>query len=398
MPRALLLLLAVLSLACHRPAEEKQAAAKPAAPSQPAASEEIVSPSGPGAAEPFLYAARDGSLLLSWIENNAVRLSRFRDGKWSTPSTVVARPDLFVNWADFPAVAEFPDGTLLVHWLQKSGKETYAYDVRFARSGDGGTTWSEPALLHDDGTKSEHGFVSFVADRTKPLVHAAWLDGRKMPGGGDMTLRAAAIDATGKLSEPAELDGRTCECCTTALAATDDGLVAAYRDRTAEEIRDISIVRKSGSAWTEPAVLHADGWKIAGCPVNGPQLDARGRDVVVAWYTTGRVSVAFSKDGGATFGQPIRVDAGAPTGRVDVLLLPGGDAFVTWIDGAGADTAIVARRVSPAGEPGPVMTIAKATSARTSGFPRAAQTGGGTYVAWTDVTPEKRIRIAKVAL
>lgn len=397
MPRALLLL-AVLSLACHRPAERKQASAEPGTTPPPAAAEEISSPAGPGAAEPFLYAARDGSLLLSWIENNAVRLSRFRDGKWSPPSTVVARPDLFVNWADFPAVAEFPDGTLLVHWLQKSGKETYAYDVRYARSRDGGATWSESALLHDDGTKSEHGFLSFVADRTRPLVHAVWLDGRKMPGGGDMTLRYAAIDADGKLSEPAELDGRTCECCTTALTATDDGLVAAYRDRTAEEIRDISIVRKSGAAWTEPAVLHADGWKIAGCPVNGPQLDARGRDVVVAWYTANRVSVAFSKDGGATFGQPVRVDAGAPTGRVDVVLLPDGDAFVTWIDGAGADTAIVARRVPRDGKPGPVTTIAKATSARTSGFPRAAQAGDATWVAWTDVTPEKRIRIAKVAL
>lgn len=397
MPRALLFLALLSSVACQRPVERKEAAARPA-PAPPSASVELSTPAGPGAAEPFLYAARDGSVLMSWIENNAVRFSRFRDGKWSAPSTVVARPDLFVNWADFPAVVEFSDGALLVHWLQKSGKEPYAYDVRFARSLDGGVSWSESALLHDDGTKSEHGFVSFVADRTRPLVHAVWLDGRKMPGGGDMTLRSATIDATGKLSDPAELDGRTCECCTTALTMTDDGLVAAYRDRTAEEIRDISIVRRSESGWTKPAVLHADGWKIAGCPVNGPQLDARGRNVVVAWYTANRVSVAFSSDGGATFGPPVRIDGGAPTGRVDVLLLPDGDAFVTWIDGAGADTAIVARRVSPAGKTGPLTTIAKATSARTSGFPRAAQAGGGTYVAWTDVSPAKRIRIARVSL
>ena len=35
--------------------------------------------------------------------------------------------------------------------------------------------------------------------------------------------------------------------------------------------------------------VHDDGWKIAACPVNGPMLSARGRDVAIAWFTaTGR--------------------------------------------------------------------------------------------------------------
>lgn len=371
----------------------------------PSSVEEIAVPSATGAAEPFLTATRDGSLLMSWIENGSVRVARYGDGKWSPPSTVVQRDDLFVNWADFPSVVEMPSGTLLAHWLQKSGSATYAYDVRFARSRDGGRTWSPSAVLHDDGTQTEHGFVSLVPDATLPLVHALWLDGRKMTGheghGGDMSLRYATIDANGRIANGAELDARACECCTTAMAATANGLVAAYRDRSAEEIRDISIVRTTSGGWTKPAPLHEDRWTINGCPVNGPQLDARGRDVVAAWYTGAanqpRVHVAFSGDAGATFGKPVRVDGGAPTGRVDVLLLPDRSAFVTWIDGAGTDTAFVARRVTRDGKTGPIVTIAKSTTARGAGFPRAAQVGNDTYVAWTELQPEKRIRIARVS-
>lgn len=358
--------------------------------------EEIASPAGNGAAEPFLAAGRDGSLLLSWIESDSVRVARFDGGRWSTPSTVVARKDLFVNWADFPSVVELSDGALLAHWLQKSGAGKYAYDVRIARSRDGGKSWSASQVLHDDGTPTEHGFVSLVADPARPVAHAVWLDGRRMAGGGDMTLRYTSIASDGTIASPAELDQRTCECCTTALTATAGGLVAAYRDRSAEEIRDISVVRRNALGWSIPVPLHRDGWKIAGCPVNGPQLDARGNEVVAAWFAKDRVNVAFSGDAGATFGKPVRIDAGKPTGRVDVLLQPDGAALVTWIDGAGDQTAIVGRRVPRQGEPGPIFTIARSSTARASGFPRMARAGDATYVAWTELEPQKRIRIARV--
>ena len=350
--------------------------------------EEIAAPSGSGSAEPFLSTGRHGSLLMSWIENGSVRVARYAEGAWSAPSTVVARNDLFVNWADFPSVVELSDATLVAHWLQKSGAGKYAYDVRIALSRDGGKTWSASKVLHDDGTQTEHGFASLVPDATKPLAHAVWLDGRHMERGGDMTLRYATIASDGTIGPSTELDTRTCECCTTALAQARSGVVAAYRDRSADEIRDITIARPGHP----PAPLHRDDWKIAGCPVNGPQLDARGDDVAIAWFAKDRVNVAFSGDGGATWSDAKRIDAGKPTGRVDVLLGEDGDALVTWIDGK----AIVARKVSREGEPGELVTIAQTSTARASGFPRMARAGDDVYVAWTEVEPQKRIRIARV--
>ncbi|MBK8324867.1 MAG: hypothetical protein IPL06_19865 [Betaproteobacteria bacterium] len=68
-----------------------------------------------------------------------------------------------------------------------------------SQSADGGRTWSTPVTPHRDGTASEHGFVSLVADTGGVL--AVWLDGRKTGGPTrkapgpmpDMTLRAASI-------------------------------------------------------------------------------------------------------------------------------------------------------------------------------------------------------------
>ena len=104
----------------------------------------------------------------------------------------------FVNWADFPSLATLPDGTLLAHWLRKSGPGTFTYDVQLAVSRDAGATWSEPLVPHRDGTESEHGFVS-MAPEAGDRMCVAWLDGRSTVGdeGGATALMFASVTAAG---------------------------------------------------------------------------------------------------------------------------------------------------------------------------------------------------------
>lgn len=85
-----------------------------------------------------------------------------------------------------------------------------------------------------------------------------------------MTLRYAAIDADGKLSDEAQLDERVSECCQTSAALTDQAPIAVYRDRSQSEVRDIYFVRQINGSWGSPQSVHADNWEINGCPVNGP--------------------------------------------------------------------------------------------------------------------------------
>ena len=367
----------------------------------------------PESREPEMYATADGRVVLSWVERAgekryALRFAERDAAGWGSPRTVAEGDNWFVNWADFPSVIKLPDGSLAAHWLVKSGPGTYAYDVSLARSRDGGRTWDKPIVPHTDGTQTEHGFVSLL-----PLADgrlgAAWLDGRKLKdvkGEGDehgplpvsMTLRYAALDADGKLSDEAELDARVCECCQTSAALTADGPVVVYRDRSEQEVRDIFYVRWRGGAWSEPRPVHVDGWQISGCPVNGPSAAADGRRVAVAWYTEGggsaRVQAAFSGDAGETFGPPVRVDDGDAVGRVDVLLLPDGSALVCWLSGTAEKGAIKVRRVRPDGGVDPVAVVAETDIARSSGFPRMARLGGEVHFAWTQFGKPPRVRTA----
>ena len=302
-------------------------------------------PSEEGAAS-NLFQTYDGQLYLSWIEyindtTDALYVSHLEMGSWQKPIEVSRGSDWFVNWADFPSVAVFPNNNqvLAAHWLQKSAGGTYDYDVKISISKDKGQHWSSSFIPHRDSIPAEHGFVTLTPTKADRLL-AVWLDGRntkkKDPTQNGMTLRTAEFDDQGQLSEEVELDHRICDCCQTDAAWTNEGPVVVYRDRSHQEIRDISLVRRVNGVWTEPRTVHDDHWKIAGCPVNGPAIAAKEDFVAVAWYTgsqeINKVRVAFSEDSGATFGTPIRVDRGDPIGRVDVVIEESGQVLVSWIE------------------------------------------------------------------
>jgi len=178
-----------------------------------------------------------------------------------------------------------------------------------------------------------------------------WLDARQTddPENDNMSLRAAAFDATGAQVSESLVDERVCDCCPTATAMAASGPIAAFRDRSREEVRDISVSRFVDGKWTPSTPVHDDGWKIEACPVNGPAISARGRTVVVAWMTArdddGRALAAFSNDEGATFGTPIRLDDAGSLGRVGVILLDDGSAIASWIDFANKHAQFQVRRV-----------------------------------------------------
>ena len=108
----------------------------------------VQSPAGPGAGEPWLFVEPDGELLMSWLEptaeGHALRFAVLDGDQWGPVRSVTSRPDLFVNWADFPSVIRLPDESLVAHWLQRTGPDTYSYGVRLAHSSDDGVSWSWP--------------------------------------------------------------------------------------------------------------------------------------------------------------------------------------------------------------------------------------------------------------
>ncbi|HET7275639.1 MAG TPA: sialidase family protein [Longimicrobiaceae bacterium] len=376
------------------------------------AAQPISSPAAPGSAEPNLAVTADGAVILSWLEPagdsaHALRFATLERGTWSPARTIASGGDWFVNWADYPSIVALPDGRLAAHWLQREGDGTgYQYGVRITQSADGGVTWTDPVRPHRDSAQAEHGFVSLFAAAGDSLG-AVWLDGRKYDEGygasSEMTLAYTTIAPNGALGVERLVDQRICDCCQTSAALTEAGPVVVYRDRTDDEIRDIYITRYVDGAWTSGEPVHRDGWEIAACPVNGPSVEASGNNVAVAWFTgaqdTARVRVAFSGDGGQSFGPPTRVDAGDPAGRVDVELLEDGSALVTWIERTGGEGAEVrVRKVHPDGTLGEAQTVAVSSGARASGFPQMVRSGDRVIFAWTEPGDPSHVRVASASV
>lgn len=353
-------------------------------------------PAGNGARYPSLATSPSGEVVAGWLEPEGegyvLRFSAWSQGRWQPAGTVASGAHWFINWADFPSVVPLGEDRLAAHWLEQTAGGIYSYDVRVSLSEDGGRSWSLPFSPHDDGTPTEHGFVSLFSWDGQPW--AAWLDGRRTGGGhaggvehgladGPMTLRSGPLSAA--VGEDVEIDASVCDCCQTDVAITAEGPVLVYRDRDADEIRDIALRRRTANGWSEPVVVHADGWQIDACPVNGPAVDASGSTVVVAWFTAPdlpRVRLAFSEDRGRSFSPPLEVASGRVAGRVDVILV-GGRAIVSWLAEGEPGARIRAQpfdRDGPAGQP---VDIAISSVARSSGFPQMVAAGDGILFAWT---------------
>lgn len=370
---------------------------------------ELGTPSSAGSAEPNLVRGRDGYVYLSWIQKNpdtshTLFLSRFDSAGWIPAKIISTGKNWFVNWADFPSLAVGEGGGMLTSWLEKNGEDTYAYDIKLAHSRDGGRTWGTPFTPHDDKTETEHGFVSLTALPDRKFA-AVWLDGRQMvKPDGPMTLRAATVDAEGKLKDEKLIDPKVCDCCQTSMARCSDGtLIVAYRDRHDDEVRDIAILRNVNGEWTKPAPLHADNWRIAGCPVNGPSLDAYEQSVCAAWFTmedgdSARVYAAFSKDRGASFGAPTRVDLGSALGRVDLCMVDHRRACIVWLQPEGKQTKIMMRVVTDTGAMTSPLSVGLTSAERESGFPRIAFNGDRIIIVWTDPSAGPNLRGAQIVL
>src|SRR5262245_55232471 len=390
----------------------------------------MASPAGANTGEPQLTVSNRG-ILLSWIEHAGSKTTlrfaeRTRDG-WTQPRTVASGDDWSINGLDLPSVRRLSNGTLVAQWMQGTGGGMHANDVRLTYSTDDGKRWARTFTPYQDKTSRERLFASLfelpngglgliclnsgaapamTSGQTRGYNHAPGAghvppqgggagghQGQEGHGGrgamgsmGDMSLQFAAFDGGWKQVAELPIDPRVCECCSTAAVPTSEGIVAAYRNRSEDEVRDIYVSRFVEGQWSEPAVVHADNWRIPACPINGPALSAQGREVAIAWYTLkedqGHSYVAFSRDAGRSFTAPVRLDDAVSAGRVAVELLPDGSALAGWIDVAEGGSQFRIRRVGADGSRSAPVTVAAFSGYRTA--PRMARRADEIVFTWTE--------------
>lgn len=397
---------------------------------------ELDSPAGSRTAGDVALAGEPGTnaLLLAWVSDigsdRHIEISRSTDdgATWS-PTVRVTRQASDVgppHGEAAPRIIAAGDGRVAIVWSKAvpvPGRRWPASAIRFARSLDGGTTWSSPLTLNDDstgspGTHTFHG-AAWIADSG---IVAAWLDERGAEGfdghhhavGEPAAEESAEADARifmtvshdfGGTWEPnRQVWGAVCPCCRVTLARDGDrGVVSAWRQHLPGNIRDVVTVPLLPEPGT-PRRVHADNWEYPGCPHTGPAL-AVGADGSrhVAWYTgkPGGAGVYYARvdSNGAAEGDVVALVT-APTvqtAHASAIPLDGGGALVAMDVDEDGSRAIRLTRIDRAG-----AIVSSATIEGSAGgtYPQLALgASGNALVAWTAPTRESStVRIARVSV
>ena len=363
----------------------------------PTISDTTLSPDfGAGARYPNMAVMNNGNLIVSWLEPGGkdtfhVKISQYDGSSWNNPKTIISADNLFVNWADFPSVFHLGGNKLAAHWLQYAGSGVYEYDVHMKLSEDMGNTWSNDLIPHSDRTLSEHGFVSFFEFPTGShgLV---WLDGRNMAVDDDfdnigkMALYTTSISPEFSFGEDYPLDEMVCECCPTSALTFNDRVFIAYRNRETSELRNIHLLKYENGTWQDMEAIHNDGWKISGCPVNGPTLAANRDGIGIAWFTApnGETQVNFimTKDLGNSFTKPMKLNDKEALGRVDITTFDN-NFLVSWIEIDDQKCNLVMREITQMGKLSNKYFVDEIPCDRSSGNPKIEVYEKMLFVTWT---------------
>lgn len=368
---------------------------------------EMENPAPPLSAFPNLTATSEGSTVLSWLEpsddqEKVLRFAVRRGESWSAVNQIKVSQSFNRHPAVLPAVTMLTDTAFISYWTQIRKNGSHTEDVYAAASRDGGKSWTEPVIVHNDRSESEHSLVS-MAPLGPDKVAIIWLDGREEAKSERSMLMQTTLDINGAAGPESILDPDVCSCCPTSIERTSDGLFVAYRDRDRTDrgaIRDISILRLEAGKWSEPRRLNQDGWLLDGCPTNGVDVAVSRSRIAVAWFTSAddraRVKLAFSNDGGGTFTAPTQIDEGRPIGRASVALLANGVAVVSWVERADSKINLMARGVAPDGQISPAVTVASDISDGI-GYPRVKPVGDQAMVAWAAAQGARKVRTAMIS-
>ncbi|MCB1021673.1 MAG: exo-alpha-sialidase [Acidobacteria bacterium] len=370
-------------------------------------------PAGMQSSAYCLSASPEGDVYLVWIEteneSHALRVSSLEGDSWSPARTIAAGGgDWFVNWADHPTVSAGPGGRLMASWSYRpeaAKGSKWGLATRMVFSPDRGRSWERACDLGRDNVADYTGFIGFWAGEAgfrsaylSPLAQGP----HQHDEGHIKTLRFADFSLDGKLLADDLVDPDVCTCCPLATAETAQGPIVVYRDHEANEIRDISVVRRVHGKWTKPEPVYRDGWQINGCPTNGAVVQAEGERVAVAWFTAAsgqpRVHAAFSEDAGAKFGRPLAIDEGSPTGWAGLALLGDGRTAVSWLERSADESSVghvMVRVVDQDGGLRPAKAIAATSPGRSTGIPQMVRSGNRLILAWRQ---EEQVRTALLGI
>lgn len=338
----------------------------------------------------------NGRLWVVWALGGHVYLSYSDDqgASFSAPVPVNRVPErVAADGENRPKVIIGPAREIFVSWTMRLPKP-YSGDVRFARSTDGGNSFSLPLTINDNRDLTSHRFESLGINARGELF-LAWLDKRDQvakakagePYRGAALYYTVSTDGGVSFRPNRKIADHTCECCRTAMAFDPTGNpVIAWRHVFEDNIRDHAVTRLSGFEPGPVQRLSFDQWQIDACPHHGPAIDiAKDGTWHTVWFNNAPqrhgLFYAQATANGTTLSTPLpfgRYDAGAA--HPDVLVL-NERVYLAWKEFNGTQTEVLVMQSHDGGKTWSQPSIA-ATAAGASDHPFLIADGRQSYLVW----------------
>ena len=284
-------------------------------------------------------------------------------------------------------------------WEESTG-EGMGTNLMFARSLRFGRSWDEPVRITDKDKPSTNAFSS-MAVAANGHVYAVWLDGRdrKMgPPGTAAVYLAKSTDRGASFGTNVRVATGVCPCCRPTLGFGRGGEIhVSWRHVFPRHVRDMVVATSSdgGAAFGEAVRVAEDGWKINGCPHSGASMASKGGRLYVTWYSDGDgsspgIRLAWSEDGAKTFSDATIVSRETLDANHPALTLAGDGRLLLTFQGrdpvklSGWNPAgPYLVEIGDDGHPGAPQAIPG--HAKSISYPTiAGGTVGRVYVAWTE--------------
>jgi hypothetical protein len=241
-----------------------------------------------------------------------------------------------------PKIAVANNGNIYITWTQHLPSPYTGY-IWFARSTDGGKSFSKPIIVHHDQAEITHRFDAITVTASG-RIYVAWVDKRdlivaKKSGqayDGAAIYYAVSDDHGLSFSHERKVADNSCECCRIAMIVDDQGnAVMMWRHLFEQGVRDhaIASINPEQDSYQIHRASFAN-WKIDACPHHGPAI-AKGGDwgYHMAWFDGGENTGLFyaRMDGNAWVSSPAKRfgDASKQAGH-PALLSNGEDVWLAW--------------------------------------------------------------------
>ena len=296
--------------------------------------------------------------------------------------SIEAEPSVFSN----PLNISNSLGESILPQIAVSGNDVYLlwndnatgkFGIFLTKSTAGGTNFGTPVNISKNiGSSSSPQFA--VSGNNVYVVWQAQATGKYQ------ILFAKSTDGGATFTTPVNISNNSGDSSFPKILASENNIYVTWAFTVTTTDYDVLFSKSTdgGATFTTPVNL-SNTVRDTGLP----QMTVSGNNIYITWENNGRgnfdVFVAKSTDSGNTFSTPVNVSKNPKSSGAPQIVASGNDVYVAWMDDTpGNYDVFVAKSTDNASTFGTPVNVSNNTS--DSGYQQIALSENNLYVAWTD--------------